>query len=217
MQVLFEDKHIICAIKPTGVLSEDSRSACMPALLREHTGRDYIGTVHRLDRDVGGVMLFSKNPAVTGKLIAQVAERSFHKEYLAVAMGEMEEESAVLKDLLFRDSHINKSYVVDRMRKGVRDASLEYKTLGTAELDGSAISLLHIILHTGRTHQIRVQLSHRKHPLIGDVRYGGRKAKDIALWSHRICFTHPLTKKLIDVSAPPPESSPWVLFDSLQK
>lgn len=184
----------------------------MPALLRQHyqaLGQpDYIATVHRLDKVVGGVMLFSRRREVTGKLTAAVAERRITKEYLAVLRGHPQENAATLTDLLFRDASRNKSYVVKRMRKGVREASLEYVTLGRTE----ELTLVQVRLHTGRTHQIRVQFASRGLPLLGDIRYGSKAECTTALWSHRMAFTHPVTGKPLDVSCPPPRRWPWTLF-----
>ena len=175
IRILYEDPYLVLCVKPVGVLSEDSPSgACMPGLLREHYRalgqNDYIATVHRLDRLVGGVMLFSRRRDVTGKLTAAVAEHRVTKEYLAVLRGTPAQDEATLTDLLFRDAAHNKSYVVKRMRKGVRQASLSYTVQG--EADG--LTLVRVQLHTGRTHQIRVQFSSRGLPLMGDIRYGSK-------------------------------------------
>ena len=213
MQILYEDPYLVIAIKPVGVLSEDAAgAACMPSLLRQHfmeQGKpDYIATVHRLDKVVGGVMLFSRRPDVTGKLTGLVARHEITKEYLAVLRGHPAEPSSTWTDLLFRDSRVNKSYVVQRMRKGVREATLDYVELGRSE----DMSLVRVHLHTGRTHQIRVQFSHRGLPLLGDVRYGSKATCSTALWSYRLVFRHPITGKAVDVCCPPPEQWPWTLF-----
>ena len=110
--------------------------------------------------------------------------------------------------MLFRDAAHNKSYVVKRMRKGVREASLDYAVLGRAD----GLTLVQVRLHTGRTHQIRVQFSSRGLPLLGDIRYGSKAPCSPALWSHRLALTHPVTGKPIDVACPPPDSWPWSLF-----
>ena len=213
LHILYEDAHLVLCVKPVGVLSEDSeQGACMPALLRRHyreQGKpDYIATVHRLDKIVGGVMLFSRRREVTGKLTAAVAEHRVTKEYLAVLRGHPAEASATLTDLLFRDASKNKSYVVKRMRKGVREASLDYAVLGRAD----GLTLVRVRLHTGRTHQIRVQFSSRGLPLLGDIRYGSKAPCSPALWSHRLALTHPVTGKPVDVTCPPPDDWPWSLF-----
>ena len=214
VHILYEDRYLVLCVKPVGVLSEDSETgACMPALLRQHyqaLGQpDYIATVHRLDKVVGGVMLFSRRREVTGKLTAAVAERRITKEYLAVLRGHPQENAATLTDLLFRDASRNKSYVVKRMRKGVREASLEYVTLGRTE----ELTLVQVRLHTGRTHQIRVQFASRGLPLAGDRKYGASDAPyPIALWSCRLSFVHPQTGEPVTFTCPPPDTAPWGLF-----
>ena len=132
------------------------------------------------------------------------------KEYLAVLRGHPAEKEAELTDLLFRDAAKNKSYVVKRMRKGVREAKLSYRVLG----ETNELTLVRVRLYTGRTHQIRVQFSARGLPLLGDIRYGSKDANcSAALWSHRLALTHPVTGERIDVIQPPPKQYPWDLFD----
>ena len=117
-----------------------------------------------------------------------------------------------LTDLLFRDAAHNKSYVVKRMRKGVREARLSYREIARTE----ALSLVRIQLHTGRTHQIRVQFASRGLPLLGDIRYGSRDERcTAALWSYRLALRHPVTGETVDVSALPPEGYPWQLFGEI--
>ena len=210
MELLHQDRDMVLAVKPFGVLSEGEGG--MPSLLAAELGGE-IFPVHRLDRETGGCMVFARTKAAAGKLSAIVSERSMEKEYLAVVQGKMEEESAVLKDLLFRDVAKNKSYVVERQRKGVREAELSYRVLETKETDEGIFSLIRVKLHTGRTHQIRVQFSHRKHPIVGDQRYGSRiKSPHMALWSYRLACSHPFCKGEVSVSALPPAEFPWTLF-----
>lgn len=215
LTVLYEDRYLVAAVKPVGVLSEDSDAGtAMPALLRQRyrdLGRDdYIATVHRLDKVVGGVMLFSRRREITGRLTAAIRDHQVTKEYLAVLRGHPAEPEATLTDLLFRDAGRNKSYVVKRMRKGVREASLDYRELGRTE----ELTLVRVRLHTGRTHQIRVQFSSRQLPLLGDVRYGSNDPRcTTALWSWHMAFTHPVTGQTVDLVCPPPADFPWNLFD----
>ena len=217
LTILYEDAHLVICLKPPGVLSEDSeKGRCMPALLREHyraQGKnDYIATVHRLDKIVGGVMVFSRRRQVTGMLTAAMARHEITKEYLAVLRGHPEKAEDTLTDLLFRDAAHNKSYVVKRMRKGVREARLSYREIARTEV----LSLVRIQLHTGRTHQIRVQFASRGLPLLGDIRYGSRDERcTAALWSYRLALRHPVTGKTVDVSALPPEGYPWQLFGEI--
>ncbi len=215
LTILYEDKSLVLCVKPVGVLSEDSeKGASMPGLLREHYRAlhqpDYIATAHRLDKITGGVMVFSRSKTVTGKLIAAVAEHRMEKEYLAVLRGHPEAPEGELTDLLFRDATKNKSYVVKRRRKGVREARLAYRVLEETE----ALTLVRVRLYTGRTHQIRVQFSSRGLPLLGDIRYGSKdQGCTAALWSYRLALSHPLTGEKIDISQPPPGQYPWDLFD----
>ena len=221
LHIVFEDKYLLLCVKPVGVLSEDSESgASMPRLLCAHYSAlrqpNYIATVHRLDKITGGLMIFSRRREVTGKLIAAVAAHQVEKEDLAVLRGHREEKEAELTDLLFRDAAKNKSYVVKRMRKGVREAKLSYRVLAETE----ELTLVRVRLHTGRTHQIRVQFASRGLPLLGDIRYGSKDPKCTAsLWSYRLALTHPLTGEKIDVCQPPPAQYPWNLFScaELQK
>ena len=135
------------------------------------------------------------------------------KEYLAVLRGHPQEPAATLTDLLFRDAGHNKSYVVRRPRKGVREASLEYRELSRTE----ELSLVRVRLHTGRTHQIRVQFSSRGLPLLGDIRYGSKDPNcTAALWSCRLAFRHPVTGRAVDVFCPPPRTYPWNLFPAVE-
>ena len=218
-EILLNEKSFAVCVKPAGVSSEDDGTEnCMPYILAEALGTDRksIYTVHRLDSDVGGVMVYAKNEICAKKLSALVAERRLEKEYLAVIHGRTDKENDTLRDLLFRDSARNKSYVTDKMRKGVKEAVLEYTLCGTKEsADFGEISLVRIKLHTGRTHQIRVQFSSRKNVLVGDRRYGGaRDGCDIALFSHRLAFVHPFIKgKKVDICRLPDSAKiPWSDF-----
>lgn len=210
--VLFEDNNIIAAIKPAGVLSQAGNTADMISLLGE--GRGEIYPLHRLDKNVGGVMVFAKNKQAAAKMSQLISENRMSKSYYAVLCGKPEEDCAVLEDLLFKDSSKNKSFVVKRMRKGVKKASLEYKTVESVQTDSGFLTLVKVKLHTGRTHQIRVQFSSRKLPLLGDGRYGGKSDKcDIALWSTEISFISPFNGQNLTFKAPLPQQYPWNLFE----
>ena len=212
-EILYEDKYLVVAVKPVGYLSELGNGRNFPAVLQEHYGTP-VYTVHRLDKVVGGVMVFAKDSKTAGKLANLVAQRDIDKEYLAVLRGVPEEKEATLEDLLFRDASKNKTYVVKRMRKGVRDASLHYWLLGTAEQEGQTLSLVRVKLHTGRTHQIRVQFSSRQMPLLGDIRYGSKdKNCETSLWSWRLGFKHPVTGEPVDCRRLPDAQYPWALFE----
>ena len=183
--ILAENDSVILCEKPAGVLSQPSprQEESMLSLLAEQC-RCSVYPIHRLDREVGGVMVFAKTEAAAAVLSAAVQQRVLQKEYLAIVQGRPEKEEGVFTDLLFKDSARGKSFVVTRMRKGVKEASLSYRLL--AERNGR--SLVQIRLHTGRTHQIRVQFSSRGMPLLGDRKYGGISAPGTALWSCRLSF-----------------------------
>lgn len=203
--ILYLDDTLAVCVKPVGVSSENDG---MPALLRAQLGGEIL-PVHRLDTAVGGLMVYARSARAAAALSEQIRARSFQKEYLAVAQGAVEPASGTWQDLLFHDRGRNKSYVVKRRRAGVREAALDYRVLGTKE----GLSLLHIRLHTGRTHQIRVQAASRAHPLVGDVKYGSTvRDCPIALWSHALCFALPAVGETRRFEALPEARAPWDLF-----
>ncbi len=214
IEVIFEDNDILVIKKPLGILSEDSPKGEKGILsYLENDKRKTLHLLHRLDREVGGVMVVAKNKKSASFLSTEIANGEFKKEYLAVTDGIPVEDKAVYVDLLFKDSKKNRSYVVKRERKGVKKASLEFETL--KKTDEKA--LVKILLHTGRTHQIRVQFSSRKTPLTGDGHYGSndRNCK-IALHSHCISFLHPETKSEVTFkSLPDFNEYPWNLFGEI--
>lgn len=213
LNILFEDDSLIVCVKPVGVSSQSDGGNDMVSILGEYLG-DAVYPVHRLDKAVGGVMVYAKTKSAAAFLSKCVSERQMKKEYLAVVHGCPENESGVFEDLLFKDSRKNKSFVVDRMRKGVKDAKLEYKLLGSVDTEKGRLSLVRVLLHTGRTHQIRVQFASRKMPLIADGKYGGKdNGCNIGLWSYSLGFNHPLSKGFVSFSALPPDEMPWSLYD----
>ncbi|MBE6797924.1 MAG: RluA family pseudouridine synthase [Ruminococcaceae bacterium] len=209
--ILFEDKNLIVLIKPVGVSSEDG----MVAAIREHLGNAdaYVGIIHRLDTAVSGVMVYAKTKIAAADLSRQIQDGVFIKKYLAVVSGSPEKNNGRYEDLLFKDSSKNKSFVVKRERKGVKKAVLDYETLSKTTLDNGEISLLKIRLHTGRTHQIRVQFSHRKMCLLGDKKYGSRFDCPIALFSHSLTFTHPEAEEEMCFTALPEKTFPFNKFE----
>ena len=209
MDILFQDEQLIVAVKPPRVLSTDEPGG-MPCLVRQALGDESadVRTVHRLDRVVSGLMVLARNKAAASKLSAQVRDGEFHKTYLAVVHGKTEK-SATLRDLLIRDKAERKTYVTDTPAKGVQEAILDYETLGYAD----SLSLVRIHLQTGRTHQIRAQFSSRGLPLVGDRKYSLLDDDcEIALWSHKLSFSHPQDGRQMRFSLLPPDCYPWGLF-----
>ena len=216
-KILYDDKHMLVCVKPVGVLSEAADGKGMPDLLRQfyqQNGKpDFVAGVHRREKNVGGLMVFSRQKDCTGKLVNQVAQHRMVKEYVAVLRGALPEADGILEDLLFRDASHNKTFVVKRMRKGVRDAKLSYHKLAEVTRDGQILTLVQVRLHTGRTHQIRVQFSSRQLPLLGDIRYGSKDPGcDVALWATRLRLSHPKTDAPLTFRQLPPDQYPWNLF-----
>lgn len=208
LDILYCDDAICVAVKPDGVLSTDEPGG-MPELVREALGGGCVRTVHRLDRVVSGLMVLARSPESASALSAQIREQSFGKDYLAVVHGVPEAPEGTYTDLLLRNKAERKTYVVHHLEKGVQEAILDYELLGTAE----DLSLVHITLRTGRTHQIRAQFSSRGLPLVGDRKYSLLEdGCPIALWSHALSFRHPVTGEPLSFSAPPPRREPWLRF-----
>lgn len=192
MEILYSDNHLAVCIKSAGLDSEHQ----VPAALKETLGGD-IFTVHRLDLNVGGVMVYARTKAAAAALSRAIQEGSMVKEYVAVVHGVPPEEGD-WEDLLWRDASKNKVFVVKRQRGGVKKARLEYRRLVCS---GDA-SLVRIRLHTGRNHQIRVQFASRGFPLVGDHKYGSRSAETTpTLYS--CCITFPWKGKTLKFESLP--------------
>ena len=205
VSVIYQDNDIIVAFKPYGLLSEeDEAKPNLSAVLKEETGCSSIYTVHRLDRTTQGLMVYAKTQEAAKRLSKTIQDGEMEKRYLAVTEGAPLERSGELRDLLYFDRKKNKSYVVKRDRKGVKEAVLWYEMLSAREYEGQALSLLKIRLLTGRTHQIRVQFASRKMPLVGDRRYGSRvPCLHIMLCSAELRFEHPFTGEKMSFSHVP--------------
>lgn len=205
MKIIFEDDYIIVCIKPIGFLSQaDSRGGeSMITVLESHCGGT-IYPLHRLDREVGGIMVYAKEKSAAAALSRDIADGHFKKEYIALIHGVPQEAKGEMQDLLFKDSSKNKVFVVKKERKGVKKASLKYEVISTTDFQNEKLSVARILLHTGRTHQIRVQFASRKMSLAGDRKYGARdNFKEIGLWSYRLSFCHPKTKENLNFTADP--------------
>ena len=194
--ILYEDRDICVCLKPPGIVSEEGG---LPRRLSDELGGSFY-CVHRLDKAVGGVMVYARNERAAAALSKQTAERKMEKYYLAVVPDGLEADEGTMEDLLYRDREKNKSFVVKRMRRGVKDAKLDYSVL--ERRCGQALVKIH--LHTGRSHQIRCQFSSRRCPISGDGKYGSAERRgDIALWSASLAFEHPVKHRKMEFSVFP--------------
>ena len=207
MQIVYNDSDVLVCVKPQRVLSTDEPGG-VPDLLRQALGKPNadIRTVHRLDRVVGGLMVLACNASAASELSRQIREDEFEKEYLAVVHGKPEEDHGRLTDLLYRDKARKMTMVATCEGKGVLPASLEYWVQKSTE----TMTRVKIRLETGRTHQIRVQFASRGLPLVGERKYSVLEDPcEIALWSHRVVFTHPATGERMKFMMEPPDCDPW--------
>lgn len=211
MDIVYEDKRIVVAVKPAGVVSVDQPGG-MPELLRQTLHTACIRTVHRLDAPVAGLMVFARSAYAAGELSRQIREGEFEKTYLAVVRGMPKADEGELTDLLGRDKTRRMTYVADGPGKDVREARLRYRVLDRR----AGCALVRVRLLTGRTHQIRVQFASRGMPLVGDRRYGDAAEADtpIALWSASVAFRHPETGKAMAFELAPPQETPWSWFQA---
>lgn len=206
MEIIYMDEALIVCIKPAGILSTDEPGG-LPELVRKELGDEKadVRTVHRLDRAVSGLMLLARGAKAASELSRQIRDGEFEKEYLAVVHGETEDRAS-LRDLLLRNKARKMTFVVTEPEKGVQEALLDYETLGRC----NGMSMVKIHLHTGRTHQIRVQFSSRGFPLVGERKYCEPMDEcPLALWSHMIGFSHPITGERMRFEKQPPEVFPW--------
>ena len=187
----------------------------MLSSLEEHTGGT-VFPVHRLDRETGGVMVYAKTAKAAAQLSAQIKQKQMKKVYLALVHGKAPDRGE-MRDLLFYDRSKNKSFVVSKARRGVKEALLQYRTLLCEEIGDLPYSLVEVRLMTGRTHQIRVQFASRKMTLAGDRRYG---AKDdfpaLRLWAYQLSFFHPTTKEPLTFGQPPKDETMYLMLGKYQ-
>lgn len=210
MEILYQNANILVCIKPARVLSTDEPGG-LPGLVREALGdpKADVRTVHRLDRVVSGVMVLARSANAASELSRQIREDQFRKEYLAVVHGRPESPEGTLHDLLARDKARRMTFVAEAPGKGVQEAALSYRVLEYA----NGMSLVRVRLHTGRTHQIRVQFSSRGMPLVGERKYAvWNDPCELALWSAKIGFYHPGTGEWVEFSKEPPAVFPWTEF-----
>lgn len=220
LEVLYEDNHIIVVVKPVNIPSQGDKTGDidMLTIIKEYIkekynkpGNVYVGLIHRLDRPVGGVMVFAKTSKAASRLSEQVRNKDFGKEYLAVVDGKFENKQGVLEDYLYKDERNNISKVVSKEKKNSKLAKLDYEVLKYNEVKN--LTLVRINLHTGRHHQIRVQLSHFGHSIFGDQKYGTRgQGKQIALWAYRLRILHPITKEEMVFECLPETNGTWCIL-----
>ena len=221
MKVIYEDNHIIVVEKMVNIPSQSDKTGDKDMLtyIKEYLkekyqkpGNVYLGLVHRLDRPVGGVMVFAKTSKAASRLSEEVRNKTFKKEYLVICNGKMEKDKDTLVDYLWKDEKKNTSYVVKPTKKNAKEAILDYEVLGYNEKEN--LSILKIDLHTGRHHQIRVQLSSRMHAIYGDNKYHGRGANTgICLWAYKLTFIHPTTKEKMVFTDLPEPNRMWKLLE----
>lgn len=223
LKVIYEDNHIIVVEKPVNIPSQGDKTGDidMITIIKQYLkekynkpGNVYLGLIHRLDRPVGGVMVFAKTSKAAARLSEQVREKVFQKTYLVVVNGKMEEKKGLLEDYLLKNERNNISKVVKEGTKNSKFASLDYEELKYNEEIN--LSVLKINLHTGRHHQIRVQLSSRNHSIYGDQKYGGRgHGKQIALWAYTLKILHPITKEEMIFKSIPEINGTWKIIENI--
>ncbi len=223
LNVIYEDNHIIVVEKPVNIPSQGDKTGDidMLTIIKEYLkqkynkpGEAYLGLVHRLDRPVGGVMVFAKTSKAASRLSEEVRNKTFKKKYLVICNGKMESEKGELKDYLLKNEKTNMSKVVKEETRNSKLAVLDYEVLKyDSKLD---LSVLKINLQTGRHHQIRVQLASRNHSIYGDNKYGGRgHGKQICLWAYELSLVHPTTKEELTFSVLPQKIGSWKIIDEI--
>ncbi len=225
MKIIYEDNHIIVVEKMPNVPSQADKTedVDMLTIIKNYLkqkynkpGNVYLGLVHRLDRPVGGVMVFAKTSKAAARLSEQVRTKTFKKAYLVIVNGKMEQEKAVLEDYLWKDEKNNTSYVVRENKKNAKRASLDYEVIKYDEAQN--VSLLKVNLHTGRHHQIRVQLSSRGHSIYGDGKYHGRDSnKQLCLWAYKLSLIHPTTKEEMTFTDLPELKNMWTIIKGTEE
>ena len=230
LNVIYEDNHIIVLEKPVNFPTQEDKTGDkdMLTLVKEYIkekyqkpGNVYVGLVHRLDRPVGGIMIFAKTSKAASRLSESIQVKDFEKTYLAVVHNDNLKDEAVLEDYLWKNEALNKSQVVSKDKHGAKLARLNYKVLDSISivkensLDSlTNLSLVKINLETGRHHQIRVQFASRNNSLYGDQKYGsGPKGEQIALWAYQIHFKNPVKDEWLTLECKPKGIGIWSKFE----
>lgn len=222
INVLYEDNHLLIVEKPVNIPVQEDASGDEDLLnmlknyikVKENKpGNVYLGLVHRLDRPVGGVIVFAKTSKAASRLSDQLRRNKIIRKYKVIVRGRMPAREETLTDHLLKDRRKNQVNVVGRNVNGAKKAVLHYKSIATKEAKG--LTLLEVRLETGRSHQVRVQLANAGNPLFGDQKYGRQRNKagqQIALWAYFLSFKHPTKDEMVEVECPPPDKHPWNLF-----
>lgn len=225
LKIIYEDNHIIVAQKPVNIPSQGDKTGDidMLTIIKQYIkekynkpGNVYLGLIHRLDRPVGGVMVFAKTSKAAARLSEQVREKIFKKKYLVIANGKFNKNNGTLEDYMLKNEKTNMSKIVKEGTNNAKYAQLDYEVLKyDPELN---LSVLKINLHTGRHHQIRVQLSSREHSIYGDQKYGGRgHGKQICLWAYELTIQHPITKEQMTFTSIPEKKGSWKILEDLKE
>lgn len=219
LKILYEDNHIIVVIKKPGIPVQEDKTGdldmltIIKAYLKEKynkPGNVYLGLVHRLDRMVGGVMVFAKTSKAASRISEYIRQKNVKKRYLAIVNGKLpvSQKPVELKNYLIKNERLNMSKVVAKDTKGSKEAILEYKVLKNFMFNDKMYSLVDIDLHTGRHHQIRLQFSNIGHPLYGDIKYGqkiNKVGQNLALFSYYLSFFHPTKDEYLEFKFMPNE------------
>lgn len=219
--VLYEDNHVIVTVKPPNLLTQGDDTGDENLLDQvkayvkekyEKPGEAFIGLVHRMDRPVGGLLVFARTSKAAARLSDQVRTHDLNRQYLCLVEGDAPDQFTYV-DYLVKDTEKNRVTVVpayQKMQTSAKEAILHGRTIARR----NGLSLVAIQLETGRAHQIRVQMQHAGFPLWGDNRYGnGKRGQQIALWGFRLSFSHPITGEQLLFMAPTPEEKPWLYFE----
>jgi 23S rRNA pseudouridine1911/1915/1917 synthase len=221
LNVLYEDNHIIVVEKKPNILSQSDITGDKDLLtmVKEYVkekykkeGNVYIGLVHRLDRPVGGIMVFARTSKAAKRLNEQIKKHEFNKTYVAVLDGNLNKEKGKLVNYLYKDERLKKSFVTSKDNKNAKLSELEYEVIGHINCK----TIVKINLITGRHHQIRVQLSSRQHSIYGDQKYGGRgHGKQICLWAYKLTIQHPISKEEMVFMAVPEKEKSWKILEDV--
>lgn len=222
--ILYEDNHLLLVEKPRNIPVQEDSSRDLDLLTGlkqmikvrdDKPGNVYLGLVHRLDRPVGGAMVFAKTSKAASRLSDMMRRQVIERQYWAVVHGVPKQKKDQLTDYLYKNTQKNQVAVVSSKHPGAKKAILNYQVLASRE----GFSLLAVQLETGRPHQIRVQLSAMGHPIYGDQKYGQKTSKvgqQIALWAQSLSLEHPIKKEPIHVEAKLPSEYPWNIWEQTE-